>query len=362
MDSVTQFTLGACVGVAVLGRKIGPMRAALSGGILGTLPDMDVFFVSDDPIESFVQHRSWSHSILVQALLTPVFGEAVGHIFKSLKPDRGLAWAAVFLCLATHSLLDATTIYGTQLLWPIWPEPFFLGSVFIIDPVYTLPLLVATLWALFVPRWKPSYGKVLVIALGLSSAYLAWTITAQQFVAAKARAMLAKHNIGPDQLIATPTPFNSYYWLAIGLDGDRTFNLYIPVFGGADDGNFYAYNRNLTLAACLGGDRRIENVARFSHGNYRMMIQDGEVSIADLRMGLPPNYAFRFVLGRLENGNFVPSPTRRLEGRGDIATDLDWLSANLKGQVSVRPAEADAKISFERYKSAGILPPFATGC
>ncbi len=362
MDSVTQFALGACVGVAVLGRKMGPRRAALTGGILGTLPDLDVFLASEDPIESFVQHRSWSHSIFIQALLTPLFGEAVRHIFRALKPYRGFAWAAVFLCFSTHSLLDATTIYGTQLLWPIWTEPLFLGSIFIIDPVYTLPLLVAALWALFVPSWKPRYGKVLVTALGLSTAYLGWTLAAQHIVTSKTRATLAKHNITPDKLIATPTPFNSYFWQAIGVDGDRTFNLYLPVFGAPDDQNFYAYNRNLALATCLGDDLRIKDVARFSHGYYRMMLQDGDVSIADLRMGLSPNYAFRFLLGRLENEKLAPSPTRRLEGRGDIATDLDWLSANLKGQVSVRPAEAEAKTSFERYTAGKQEPASPSKC
>lgn len=43
MDSLTQLTLGAAVGEAVLGRQVG-RRAALWGGLLGTLPDLDVFW------------------------------------------------------------------------------------------------------------------------------------------------------------------------------------------------------------------------------------------------------------------------------------------------------------------------------
>ena len=61
MDRVTQFAFGACVGIAVLGRKVGPRRAALTGGILGTFPDLDVFLAPDDPIEAFVQHLSLIH-------------------------------------------------------------------------------------------------------------------------------------------------------------------------------------------------------------------------------------------------------------------------------------------------------------
>lgn len=135
MDSVSQFALGACVGVAVLGRKVGPARAAITGGILGTLPDLDVYLAPEDPINSFVQHRGWTHSLFVHAALTPLLGEAVRYLFKPLRGARAVAWAAVFLCLTTHALLDAVTIYGTRLFWPFWTEPVAAGSIFIIDPL-----------------------------------------------------------------------------------------------------------------------------------------------------------------------------------------------------------------------------------
>ncbi|MCB1809635.1 MAG: metal-dependent hydrolase, partial [Candidatus Competibacteraceae bacterium] len=70
MDSLTQVTLGAAVGTAVLGRRIG-YRAALWGGICGTLPDLDVFVPFGDPVADFTYHRSFSHSLLVLTALTP---------------------------------------------------------------------------------------------------------------------------------------------------------------------------------------------------------------------------------------------------------------------------------------------------
>ncbi|MDG2203904.1 MAG: metal-dependent hydrolase, partial [Alphaproteobacteria bacterium] len=81
MDSLTQATLGACVGVTMMGRKIGPRRAALTGAVLGTLPDLDVFLAPNDPIDAFIKHRGWSHSLLVQAALTPLIGEGLRHFF-----------------------------------------------------------------------------------------------------------------------------------------------------------------------------------------------------------------------------------------------------------------------------------------
>ena len=71
MDSLTQMTLGAAAGEAVLGRKVG-RKAALWGAVLGTLPDLDVFIPFGDPVKDFTYHRSFSHSIFVLTLLTPL--------------------------------------------------------------------------------------------------------------------------------------------------------------------------------------------------------------------------------------------------------------------------------------------------
>lgn len=358
MDSLTQFAFGACVGVAVLGRKVGPRRAALTGGLLGTLPDLDVFLAPADPIESFVQHRSWSHSLFVHAAVTPIVGEAVRLGLKPLREHRLVAWAAVFLCLTTHAVLDAITIYGTRLFWPFWSDPIGVGSIFIIDPLYTLPLLVATVWAFCSRIWSPRYRKALTVCLGLSLAYLGWTVLAQHMVGNRAATLLAGKGITPERMIATPTPFNTLLWRVIVIDGDRSLNLYMPVIGGPERTTLYAHDRRLWLAGCSAGDARIAKVAWFSQGFYRLMLRDGEVSVADLRMGLTPNYVFRFALGRLKDNGLVPAPTRRVGERGDIGEDLDWLMANLQGVPATRPAEAAAKVDPARYAA---LPPPAAG-
>jgi hypothetical protein len=41
MDSLSQLALGAAVSVAVMGRRTAVWKAALWGGVLGTLPDLD---------------------------------------------------------------------------------------------------------------------------------------------------------------------------------------------------------------------------------------------------------------------------------------------------------------------------------
>ena len=127
MDSLTQFALGAGVGLAVLSRRIGPRRAALTGGVLGTLPDLDVLFPFDDPVDSFILHRGATHSFFVHAVVTPIFGEVLMRLFKSLREERLRSYLAVYLIFVTHAIIDALTIYGTRVFWPLFPDPVGCG-------------------------------------------------------------------------------------------------------------------------------------------------------------------------------------------------------------------------------------------
>lgn len=69
MDSLTQIVLGAAVGEAVLGKKVGN-KAMLYGAIAGTIPDLDVLarnFV--DTVTATEWHRGFSHSIFFFGLI-----------------------------------------------------------------------------------------------------------------------------------------------------------------------------------------------------------------------------------------------------------------------------------------------------
>lgn len=354
MDSLSQIVLGAAVGVAVLGRRMGPRRAAIAGGILGTLPDLDVLIRYNDPVDSFIMHRGWSHSLVVQAIVTPLFGEAMVRLFRVLRDQRMLTYIAVYLCLSTHALLDALTVYGTKLLWPLSMEPYAVGSVFIIDVLYTLPLLVAMIWALSQKSWSPRIGRVVASGLILSTAYQAWCFAAQQVVTHRATALLEQHQISSDQMLAIPTPFNSYLWRVIVLQEDRYLNLYMPVFGGTAQTTVYSHPRGAGLVACLGDNAALEKLAWFSRGYYRLDQYGNDVVLSDLRMGLTPNYAFQFAI----NG----TPPRRLSGPRGTQADIDWLLANLWHDPMTRLAEADARIDQNALQQPATTKPPPLGC
>src|SRR5688500_16740807 len=183
MDSFTQIVLGAAVCAAIAPR--GHRRAALlAGAALGTLPDLDVLpinLITDDPVARMTWHRSFSHSLLV----LPFVAWALWAWFRSRgkrvaqSPVRWL-WA-MQAALLTHPLLDAFTVYGTQLLWPLPMQPVMWSSVFIIDPLYTVWLLLACAIAWFARERRISQ-RALVAGLALSSLYLGLSLVAKHQV------------------------------------------------------------------------------------------------------------------------------------------------------------------------------------
>ena len=81
MDSLTQIVLGAAVGEAVLGRKVGN-KAMLYGAIAGTIPDLDTFASHfTDVVTATEIHRGFSHSIVFSILAAPLLGMLIsGHL------------------------------------------------------------------------------------------------------------------------------------------------------------------------------------------------------------------------------------------------------------------------------------------
>jgi inner membrane protein len=353
MDSVTQFVLGGAVGAALLGPRIGARRAALIGGLYGTLPDLDTFVPAADPVSSFTTHRGPTHSLLVQALATPLFAEPLVRLIADLRDKRIVTYLAVYLVFATHALIDAMTVYGTQLFWPVAAEPVGVGSIFIIDPLYTLPLLGVVMWALFVKGWGPRYKRWLQGALAVSTAYMAFTVVAQTWVEARAERLLAAKGIVPERTLAIPTPFNTLYWRTIAIDGERYLNVYLPLFGD-DKVTIYAHPRHPELAACLEGTPAYRTLAAFTDGYFRLERDGDKIVFADLRMGLTPNYTFRFALAEFTPDGARPlgQPTRE---RGPRSADGDyrWLFSGIAGDAGPRPIEAPAMVALNELAPLG---------
>ncbi|MCW5730125.1 MAG: metal-dependent hydrolase [Alphaproteobacteria bacterium] len=335
MDSVTQFALGATVGTLALGARIGPRRAALFGGILAMLPDLDILLPAADPVEAFVNHRGFSHSVVVLTIVAPVAGEALRLVVRRLRDARLRCYLAVWLILVTHALLDAFTTYGTRILWPLSDHPVSFSTIFIIDPAYTLPLLIATIIALTGGRWRPTHAYGARLALLLSSLYLAWTVVAQQIAERKVLAALERHGVRAERLAMIPMPFNSFLWRGLAVEGDRYYNVYRSVLDTGDAGGVHAHERRMALADGLPDQSRIAAIADFSGGFYAFRRVGDELLLSDLRLGVEPNYVFTFRIAEFRQGMAAAVFPVRMP-RGYDLTQLGWLWRRIFDETAPR--------------------------
>ncbi|MBC6993767.1 metal-dependent hydrolase [Neolewinella lacunae] len=107
MDSLTQIILGAAVGEATLGRKVGN-RAMLWGGIAGTLPDLDVLANAvSDPMSALAYHRAFTHSLLFAVLAAPLLGLAIHRLYGGKDGPLPGPWAYPALLMLFYAMLTA---------------------------------------------------------------------------------------------------------------------------------------------------------------------------------------------------------------------------------------------------------------
>ena len=191
MDSLTQLTFGAACGEAVLGKKIG-RKALVWGAVLGTLPDLDVFIPLGGPVNDFVYHRGFSHSLILLALLSPMIAWLIANVHPDTKRYYRRWVLLSFLVLEASVLLDLLTIYGTQIFWPFDTTPMAVPILFIIDPLFTIPILSGVLAALVLKRTSTLGQRLNMVGLVLSLAYLVWAFSAAEFVERRVTEKLAR--------------------------------------------------------------------------------------------------------------------------------------------------------------------------
>lgn len=311
MDSVTQITLGAAVGEAVLGRKVG-YRAALWGGICGTLPDLDSFIPYQDAVATVTFHRSYSHSLIVLALLTPLLAWLIQKIHSQTAVYRQRWFLLVYLVFATHVLLDAATVYGTQLFWPLSNYPFSGSALFIIDPSYTLPLVIGVLAALILSRQRNTGHYINFAGIVLSTLYVGWAFAAKTHVEMRLAASLDKQGIAQTVTHTAPTAFNTILWRCLVMDEHGYYEGFYSILDDNDDIEFRHYPSETSLLNGIDAHWPVQRLKWFTHGLYSVARSGDGVIMTDLRMGLEPNYGFRYQVAEIGNPHPKPVISTRL--------------------------------------------------
>lgn len=284
MDSLTQIVLGAAVAEAVAGKKLGG-KAALLGAVGGTIPDLDVFLTGMyHPFDGALVHRGFSHSLLFAVLASPVLAVVSHRLSKQRHTFR--MWLLLWgLSIVTHPILDMFTNYGTQFLWPFDLRISF-NSVFVIDPLYTVPFMVCLLVALFMKRTNPKRIKWNNAGLIWSTSYLIIGVCIKLSVLASASGY-EKSGDSAIRKMVTPMPLTSFYWLIVLENKDHYTVSYKSLFAPfhPKDSEIIPKNHHLLKGLKWEGKDRTEQLKHLTNGYYTLKQSHDTLYCYDLRFG-----------------------------------------------------------------------------
>ncbi|MBE14805.1 MAG: metal-dependent hydrolase [Cytophagaceae bacterium] len=329
MDSLTQIVLGAAVGEAVLGKKIGN-RAMLWGAVAGTIPDLDVAArYLTDTITATEIHRGFSHSIIFAVLMAPLLGWAVHQLKR--RPEVGVrGWAWLFFWgLFTHPILDAFTTWGTQLFWPLdWRLAF--NSIFVIDPLYTLPFLICLLGAAFSSRATVQRKKRNWTGIYLSTGYLLLTVVLKGVAFYSITSDLKSKNITYSALSTRPAPFNTILWNA-NVDTEDAYLISDYSFFDTQPMTWQRFPKQRAAASTIINTSEVQRLIDVAQGWYLLEYENDHWYFNDLRFGLIPlsetesQFVFRYRLEQTQTGEiqvFEDRPdTRAMRGLFELLWD-----------------------------------------
>jgi inner membrane protein len=314
MDSLSQIVLGGALAAAIA-PALHRRAALLAGAALGTLPDLDgipLTLLFDDPVMRMTWHRSVSHSLFVLPFVATViwwlYKRRGGRVAAS--PTRWF-WA-IQLALVTHPVLDAFTVYGTQLWWPLKTPPTMWSSMFIIDPLYTLWLLIACVVA-WRTRERIVAQRALLAGLVLSTAYLGWSLIAKTMVDRAAEQSLAAIGLQDAPRFSVPMPFNTLLWRVVAMtpegyvEGERSLV--------ADHGamRFRTHNSDVASLRAVADYEAVARLRWFNHGFIKAQERDGLLILSDLRMGFEPDYIFNFAVAKRNSPTWREIPPQQLQ-------------------------------------------------
>lgn len=261
------------------------------------------------------------HMILKEAVETPFWiglFVAIGagmalllwfrYVRKDLQPVslsvRNWVWL-FFLAIFTHPLLDNFTAFGTQIFQPFSDYRVSFSNISVVDPLYTIWLLIGIGVAAFLRRQNKWRRWVNWAGLALSSAYMVFTLYHKVQVNRIFEASLKEQGIAYTRYTTSPTILTNYLWNGLA-EGDTAFyHAQYSLFD--EESTFPQVNvlpKGLELISGHEEDRAIKILRWFSKGYFNIITRaDGKLQLNDLRFGsfdgkfdAEDKYIFRFIL------------------------------------------------------------------
>ena len=134
---------------------------------------------------------------------------------------------------STHVLIDCFNSYGTLVLWPFDGTRVAFNNLAIIDPLFTLPMLVTLVWIAFLrkPAQWPKRRRIHLIGLGIATAYAGLSFGAKAITSSGFEKDLSRQGVEYRDRFEAPTVFNILLWRCLVDDGENIWVGYRSLLG-----------------------------------------------------------------------------------------------------------------------------------
>lgn len=285
MDSITHIAVGALIGEAFVGKKLGK-RAIFYGALSQSIPDFDVVAVLwSSPAENLLAHRGFMHSFFFAMLVGSAGALLAERHHRSVGIPR-TTWLTFFIVeLFTHLLLDGFNAYGVG-----WFEPFShvrisLHTIFVADPFFSVVAGIAFIVLLFLKRDHAKRMKWVTVGLVWCGLYLGYAIFNKVSINRAVERTLAQQQIAYHRYFTSPAAFNNWLWYIVVEQEDGYYIGYRSVFDSQKSIDFTYFPQQDFISAQVEDQESLNLLLRFSQGYYTLEAVDNSIVFNDLRFG-----------------------------------------------------------------------------
>ncbi|MGK7396555.1 MAG: metal-dependent hydrolase [Candidatus Cyclobacteriaceae bacterium M3_2C_046] len=267
-----------------------------------------------DTVDAMAFHRTVTHSITFALVVSPLLGFALKKIHKNLDVSW-MRWTCLFfLGFVTHALLDCFTTWGTQIFWPFNQARIAFKSIFVIDPLYTIPLLICLIWLMFLPRQHLKRRRLNILGLSVSTGYLLLTLLAKNQANQVFESSFARQNLTIDRYSTRPAPFSIILW-TVNAETENGYYIGYYSFLDKDQNIEYAYypKDHDQLTQNIPMSPNIRQLINLSDGWFTIDPAPHGIIYHDLRFGQLSGW-------QDTSGEFVFS-YRIVEANGEVQVD-----------------------------------------
>ena len=209
---------------------------------------------------------------------------------KKRWPSTELSTAKWYLLIVhgfvLHLGLDACTAYGTGWFEPFSADRVSFNLLFILDPFFMFPILVAAIVLLILKSQHKRRDLIAKLALLFSSLYLLSSIGFKLIAHQQIVKVLKAQGSSDVPHFETPTALNNLLWYVVVNDGKTYRHGYYSMFDTHAPTLFDCTSKNENLLQPYLGNSDVRQLQQFSQNWYTVdSLSPQHLQFSDLRFG-----------------------------------------------------------------------------